>query len=702
VALSGCDGNRSFANLTVVGNLSATDLRVLEPVPPAAIAAGHEVKLAITLQATVATEYIPVSFYLVNKADLDTNLEEPRTYVIGHGVYYTPPVGSSTHETWLNVPPEIAPGGEWVLMSEVDPLDVVDETNETDNEPQNGPSTVVIVDTTMKDRADLVLESAQLDSKFAVANEAESKRKNWSKELAQKLNYKNVRAPHFGINATLSTSGSKQVNDVPVAVALAMPDELNLLDPRVEGRVFPTPYPVPSAFRTSIPLAIWDGAKYVNHKDPGGGFRLPVLRPGDAQSVHLGIAFPENILQDLNAFIVGYKSWVTKLLPEVKIAYMQMTGESLPSDAEVKAWYLEQTGQQLATLELTVRVTVNIDKVIPEWENGRQRVAKQRAGGDDNAAFVRVNVFERRDDQISNTKPVSLSKDFSKGFTAEGLSLDLKLSSGGGMDKTGANADSKATLPLGFFGKPFELVSLEAKAKVDPRASGRVEYSVDIKFLNQVVFTKFEQDTGESAKLEWTLFEKNFLDDEKNKNTGFLKTLERDYYTTIGPVPVPVLKFSFEVGGTLGFEGKLTLTLQSLSFEVAPLANFKVGGAAALSVFVADAGVRGDVTLIEVKVPVTVKATLDRAATTKDQLNGVLDFTVGLELSGPTGEFSLFVKFPLLTKAKVVFGKWFEPKTNFLAKFLPELKWPFWKFTTVKLEVVLVALQVGTTIELRN
>jgi hypothetical protein len=232
-----------------------------------------------------------------------------------------------------------------------------------------------------------------------------------------------------------------------------------------------------------------------------------------------------------------------------------------------------------------------------------------------------------------------------------------------------------------LLGTRFEILGLDARAAVHPRAP-KSEFKADLKFLGRVIYS--QELTPPNGEAEWS-----------NDKLTFAKSIDAQKIITVGPVP---LRLSAKAEGKLGLEAKIKLTLGSLAFELVPFSSFKVTASVAVTAVVADAGVKGEVTLVEIKNPGVAKAALE-LSTDKRQLKGSLELTLQLELSGPKGELSLFVDLcpppPPAKDWKDVPPFFKKPPWH---KYLPELKWPFWKFETVKFELVLAAWRAETTI----
>lgn len=190
-------------------NLTGTGLKSLSAEPMA----GHEMTVEVALAASGEARDVGLAFYVINKSDLDDEVDEPRQFLVDESVLPVVPAGNSTHQATLIVPADLQPIGKYVLVARIDPMDLIRETNEEDNLPGAGsPDIVIDIDDSLKNTPDLTLESVTLDTPSAVLEQ--------NQNLGTMRGLGDVPNHHFGATALIRTTCALAQSRLEMSVAL--------------------------------------------------------------------------------------------------------------------------------------------------------------------------------------------------------------------------------------------------------------------------------------------------------------------------------------------------------------------------------------------------------------------------------------------------------------------------------------------------
>jgi len=217
----------------------------LEIVTPAAeLQAAHRVDVKLDLASDLTVEAVGVAFRLFPKVQYEVHDPNIVSWVLGSSAYdVTAPGGQFTAQ--LELPYDV-PEGDYVVVTEIDPLDTIAERDEED---QLGAPVPIHVLVERRDQTRLMLDEPELDTP------------------AFELSFVTTDTPPEPIGLTLV-----------VGAEAAAP---------VEGAVLSACLRAPGGDCTSLPFDVWNGSA------ADGSFQrtlpLPAVVPGDPTSVHLDL-----------------------------------------------------------------------------------------------------------------------------------------------------------------------------------------------------------------------------------------------------------------------------------------------------------------------------------------------------------------------------------------------------------------------------
>ena len=124
-ACGGGGGSSNVGPTNLPGNLRATAMSVVAPNPPTA---AHEIEMQTSIEATRAYQDVVIAYYLVHKEDYDNEVEEPRQFEVDSAVQGVA-AGTNPYTAFITIPEHVSPVADYYLISRVDPLDEIEETN---------------------------------------------------------------------------------------------------------------------------------------------------------------------------------------------------------------------------------------------------------------------------------------------------------------------------------------------------------------------------------------------------------------------------------------------------------------------------------------------------------------------------------------------------------------------------------------------
>ncbi|HEU4420818.1 MAG TPA: hypothetical protein VFT55_17905, partial [Planctomycetota bacterium] len=116
--------------------------------------------MGVTIRASRTFESVPVSYVLLNKEDVDSNVAEIRQHQVASSVFPTVDAGEREYETHVTLPTEAAEAANYYIVAHVDPVDAIDEDSEDDNMPRDTSKVEVSISAARVHMPDIVMEFA--------------------------------------------------------------------------------------------------------------------------------------------------------------------------------------------------------------------------------------------------------------------------------------------------------------------------------------------------------------------------------------------------------------------------------------------------------------------------------------------------------------------------------------------------------------
>ena len=270
--LTACGGGGGgAAPLRPAGNLRAESMTVRSTTPTAA----HEMELATRILATAEFADVPVSYYLMLKDDVEAQKDPVRQVLVGSSVFAKVTAGTADYVSTVVIPTGVQPAGDWYLIAQVDPENVILETNEDDNMPTDGSKIEVRVDDTNSTRWDVVLESADIDQDAITL---------WPDGAKKAVgNIADVTDHDLSSTLVMTTTGPKDAENVDITATIAVPGE------------------------GVYQLVFWDEASstYVNRL-------FTTITPGVPNTIHADMAIPGGARRKVDTYLRTQKSGMAK------------------------------------------------------------------------------------------------------------------------------------------------------------------------------------------------------------------------------------------------------------------------------------------------------------------------------------------------------------------------------------------------------
>ena len=271
--LGACGGGGSEGVDTFTGNLKAVSFRVSHPRPTAA----HEVAVFTTIEATDDIDAVPVSYFLLDKQQVDAGNDEAEQHVIDEAVFRNVRVGVEEYATVVKIPaaipfPSSDAQREWYLIPQVDAADAIQETNEDDNLPTSGDRIVVTLFNRNTTEADIVIENVEIDSQDAIVLDPTAT--SYPPTPGPNGTVSDQPDHDFGATLTISTTGANDAEDCDLSATIAVPGE------------------------GELPLRFWDPeqSQYVNQV-------FTTITPGIVNTIHCDMHFPGGTRREIDTYL---------------------------------------------------------------------------------------------------------------------------------------------------------------------------------------------------------------------------------------------------------------------------------------------------------------------------------------------------------------------------------------------------------------
>jgi hypothetical protein len=470
-AFFGCGSTEPITN-----NLTASGLVVASAEPRV----GYPVEVTTFIEAEELTQDVSVSYYALNKSDVDQELDEVRQFFLATLTFPTIEPSVTEYLAEFTVPADVDPPGDYVIQYVIDPVETIAETIEDDNSASGDVRLAPLAD------PNIFIDELTLDATAIWLYD------DFDDVETDRQDIKDVQNSDAGATLVVGLEGALEPVDVEATVDLRI-----------------TRSDLPADQRTyDVPMYLWSSVaqRYVDAygvNGPAEGLSIGTVLPqivtetedsvdfndSDRTSVHLDVYFPGRLAAEMKKILealppcadcVGAQDILEPPPPPP-----DLTQEAINA---LKGFFAGATADQ---------VSFSI-------------VAKVRAGTSgfnedvlvDNEASEEVFLILPGQRFFPPDEPLESEEGTQAGFDGKNFGVGFKFDSGASLDELGAKASVEGSVEVkifpAFFPK-FDFMRLESNAQlvpgeshadlVDPEApAGETSsFSMYFWFFNEVV-----------------------------------------------------------------------------------------------------------------------------------------------------------------------------------------------------------------------
>lgn len=200
------------------GNLRVVATRIL-PVNPSNTSvdpnAAHEMTVVTTIEATAAFTNVPVDFIVLELNDVDQEREEVRQHQLSTAVFEQVAAGTAEYEAVVSIPRECEESPVWYLIADLDPKNVIAETDEEDNQPTEPGRLGADIGSQNTNVSDIVLDTATPDEDAVILYGLNTVAPVGS--ITDEFNH------DFGVTIEASSTGWRELVDVDLQADIIVP-----------------------------------------------------------------------------------------------------------------------------------------------------------------------------------------------------------------------------------------------------------------------------------------------------------------------------------------------------------------------------------------------------------------------------------------------------------------------------------------------
>jgi len=483
----GGGGTGGSDRTTGTNNLTASGLSVVSAEPRV----GYPLEVNTLIEAKEFTENVSVSYYALNKSDVDQELDEVRQFFLATVTFPTVEPSVTEYLAEFPVPPEVDPPGEYVLQYIVDPGNTVAETDDDLDENDNSNSGDVLL--APIGNPNLFIEELTLDSPVLLLYNHPDNNPAQDGQMVQ-----DVHDSDAGATLVVGLEGALEPLDATVFVYLritrdALPLGQNthdvpmyLWDSVAQRYVdaYGTPPdmngpPEGLSIGTLSPqmVAEVEGSESELYLPPDAGVEMVTgaedtddLHTSDRTSAHLDIYYPGGLAKEMKRILETLPSrpcppgFVCTLAFEPPIvAPPDLTEAAI---AALRSFFRGATKQSVR--EKKTRFSI-VASVVCGASGCREDSLV------DNEASVDVDVDldllgEEPFVRPAPAEPIKgVGEGTEAGFHGENFGVRFKFDSGASLDNRGAIAFVGGSVPVRIFKSPeFDFMRLDARAQVVP------------------------------------------------------------------------------------------------------------------------------------------------------------------------------------------------------------------------------------------
>ncbi len=261
--VTGCgdsSGGNSGSLVLQVGDLSAADVTYYS---------SHEIALSVELSTNEPLVNLPVTFYLLNSADLDTAVADGDVaqHELGSCVVVTLDPGTEAYDCTLTIPADV-PSGSYHIVAVADPGGALKTAANSVTNPfaskgtdLDAHSALVLIDAIKTSEPDIVLTRFEANEGVVVFPDTAGADLGM---VGAQIDTEDV---HLSATVGVRVSGSEIVSGAEITLCVDVPGD------------------------SCYPLDVWDSATadyQIEQKYLSGP-----LTPGEEASIHLGLSFPD-------------------------------------------------------------------------------------------------------------------------------------------------------------------------------------------------------------------------------------------------------------------------------------------------------------------------------------------------------------------------------------------------------------------------
>jgi len=600
VASCGGGGSSDSASDPADINLKVTSIEQ----PTATANAGHSVALDYMLESGTVEEQVAVNFYIVNNDQFNAlddtdSTSEVEQYYLGTDSIEVVSVGDNRRSVDFALPQDMQSGGDYFILAQVDPDNLITEANEDDNEFSTADNArasniTLNVSTIYSDVTNIIIKEIVLEDTTVILDVSD-----YDLTQAPVLNLLDE-YPHYG-NAHIH-------GHAEVVIEGPVPSQAVLDAIKLKAQIY-----VNGAWTD---LNYWDNnlAQYMNY------VTMNLL---ETDAVELDSDETEDKSVPSHTVDLDINIPVATALAIVNGIAAELTASDVPALSDTVV-----LGDRAATELINsynkfgIRVLIDTDNIVTELDET------------DNIYEAYVNVYSLPGTRASSDYMIEKDYVKSKGKKSKvKAKLDMYTRTGLQTNtKYGVIEKSEISMPFYILKKSADLFKVSDQHSAYVNSLGDTGYRTTIEFFGDELYSEeyWADSITRSYERSW------------NKEKALAKST-----FFLGPVPVTL---SSGVEGNFGISLSATLSVNPdnpiLSTDNnLPDMNFDIYASAGVGGFGFSAGPVAALTLIDDILNVYASATLSYNSNTDQLLTGTLTTKVKNDMKTIYGKFGLYVKY---------------------------------------------------------
>lgn len=499
---SGGGGAGGSDRTTGTNNLTASGLSVVSPEPRV----GYPLEVNTFIEAEDLAENVSVSYYALNKSDVDQELDEIRQFFLATVTFPTVQPSVTEYLAEFTVPPEVDPPGEYVLQYVVDPGNTVAEPDDDLDENDNSNSGDVFL-APMGD-LNLFIEEFTLDSPVLVLyNDPVNKDKT------------DDDVERDGLEQDGQVVEDVHDSDAGATLVVGLEGALEPLDAKVYVYLRITRGDLPLGQNThDVPMYLWDSVagRYVqaygtppDKKGPPEGLLIGTLSPqmvtgaegseselylppdggvemvtgaedtddlhtSDRTSVHLDIYYPGGLAKEMWEIVEDLQFFEPQTLSTYSTGG-KPRGDQTPPDLTPAAIrdledFFEGATKELVDGNESCCTDMSFSIVAKVLCGGLRQVVEDSLDDNERSELVELVLMGPGFNPPLPHEPIEgVGEGTETGFDGKNFGVHFSFDSGASLNEEGAKAFVEGSVPVRIFDfLEFDFMRLDARAQVVP------------------------------------------------------------------------------------------------------------------------------------------------------------------------------------------------------------------------------------------